>query len=938
MAYEPPPWTVVDINFTGVYTPPTWSSVNIEFQDGPSATRVYPVGFDSLDFSPVKIGFPSSFVRPYGFASLEYGGHNVDFFIRTLFAFGRNQTEFGADLSVTNFHQTAQPLGFSDEALGEPSLLVLRQYIGVQEGPDMSVFGNSTDPRDQMLVRSSIGPTQVVAPLGLAPPGLGPVFIDFALRYIRFLDQPFDATQWGEASVIFKIRRIEVPWSVFTQWGLPEFGRTALIKPFGPDGSGVGTPNVVLGSLRQMNGFSTLVMGAPSVRGSRRYVQVAPWGERDKVGTAYVFNSTQILYVDNKQFFDYAPYFSAFNAVANRNRVLHPVGFTTLKTTILHRLILTGQQVLPTLGEQTQWGDAMVAFRIREVKPTWRFAGFVDPYHYVHNYATRLYPVGLDSAQFGRARTWFNRQTIAPRFIKQDAYGRPFVADRVRWVQQYNSVGPFPLGTAWVSNRIRTLIEPPWPVEYEFGLPSLKTHRNIVKPFPIAYNEYGTPRLHNVTPQIYPGTPTQTGYGTPWVSYLNRPLAPQGIRSLAIDPPIVTFRDRTVLVPSIAQSAVPRPTVRQEVEEIRGDQTIFPYGYDGNEYPGQIGLPSLHPQPHPVGFDSAEFGSATSVRLQGCSPYWSYPDSFFGFGFPSLNATQKIVQINKKDELGAQTGWTIQRLDPHTIWARLDTPLQAQENHPESKLWTVMDTGPLGMDPPPPWFGPETRVWGPGTIYVFHYHYAEGDGDGTVGGAYGQPLVQNKRRVIRPIGWDSRRFGFPTLPGTTRLWVRPFEMWELGVPAVSHPPLTTQWIGPVGFETTEWVAQHVENWIREVFPPGMDETVFGNNDPMVYHYPRGMTEAGGSDSAEFGDETFISYRNRECLVDGIDSFEEGFTFGQFDERLFVTRNAPPRNYSVGDALRMGTPKVAAGGGSAQKIAPYMIPPPQYCHPHSITET
>jgi hypothetical protein len=647
-----------------------------------------------------------------------------------------------------------------------------------------------------------------------------------------------------------------------------------------------------------------------------------------------VYNKKQYILVDNKQYFDYVPYMSAYNDVRNRNRRLYVVPWTPPPVSITHRVVLTGQQTLPEGEDETGFGTAMVAFRIRHLYPSWRFAGFVDPYHFVHNYAIRQYLVGFDSAKFGKHRVWFNAQTIAPRFIKQDGYGRPFVAPRVRTLVELNPPGPFKAGLPWVSLGTRTVTEKPWVVPYGFGTPILRTFKIIIKPFPIGYNEYGMPRVKNRTPQVYPTMVDQTVIPKPWVSYYVRRVYPQSFVTAKVPTPIVLFRDRKVFVPGINQTAIPMPTVRQQYAEQIYDQTIWQYWPQDYEA-GEVGIPNLGGNPFPVGWHSLKFGPDIQVRFMGIRPRWDRPDSLFRFGTPTLNPVQYIYQTNQPGDEGAQTKWAKPQFSPLTVWAQLFPPEVALKNHPPPVFHEVDRYSNPPYNDLPPWFGTPT-VFTPHTEYLRHYHDPQYGQD--VGPWFGvETRLDLKNRKLLPLSIKPTLFGFPTLNGPRKLFIKTIRSMEFGMPDVRVPDFATQWLVTAGGIDSFGSSEHlVENFIREIFPDGSDNTIYGDNTPMVYHKPRGP-QPEGWDSSVFGDDTWLSHYIRYLDMEGFDSYTEGYTFGMFEERMRVTGGTGRPVVSGGDSLRMGFPTVHEVR-RPQRIAPYMIPPPQYCHPHSVEET
>jgi hypothetical protein len=375
-------------------------------------------------------------------------------------------------------------------------------------------------------------------------------------------------------------------------------------------------------------------------------------------------------------------------------------------------------------------------------------------------------------------------------------------------------------------------------------------------------------------------------------------------------------------------------TVREPIEDIVRGQLVQPSGFDSQV----VRPPRVQSQPFPTGWDSLRFGLETTVGVQGCSPFWGHSDTLFGFGIPIVVFTQTITEVNRNDEGGSQLAFPKQRINPCTIWAQLNPPDQARVNHPGQpfhELGTFDNPPEYGL---PPWFG-HAAVSTPHTQTAAPHHKGDGNGnDYTRGEMFGTTTqVESTKRFVYPPGIDARRFGFPTLPHPAKVWNFGWLDGVMdGVVTVGIRPLSTQWLYPVGTQTASIGGPRVENWVRNIYPSGFSATLYGNNFPMVYHSPRGP-RPGNIDFTEFGEDTWVSHAPRDCPIEGFESFDEGYTVGQFNERMRITKGAAPNTMSVGNVLRVGIPDVSRGGGATQYIGAYMIPPPQYCHPHAIEE-
>jgi hypothetical protein len=114
------------------------------------------------------------------------------------------------------------------------------------------------------------------------------------------------------------------------------------------------------------------------------------------------------------------------------------------------------------------------------------------------------------------------------------------------------------------------------------------------------------------------------------------------------------------------------------------------------------------------GWDSLQVGSGIDLRAQGAliRNYWAS----MVFGNFLSNKEQHVYPTPKSaGQHFSETLWGVlpnaHRASPHTIWCRKDTPQQAIDNHPGSRVFYEVGKSNSGQGSIPPFFGVQVQFF-----------------------------------------------------------------------------------------------------------------------------------------------------------------------------------------------------------------------------------
>ena len=686
-------------------------------------------------------------------------------------------------------------------------------------------------------------------------------FGHFQVGYHRDVEMasPFEMTQWGIPHV--DLRRFILEGLDSLQF--PEFFRVTRsprpVQPFSWDARALGEPFVW--NLTQFVEFVAPDTNPDTYKGVR-------FGRLHWFKVLNVARVVQLSGLDSLRFAS-----SPFDAVlAGRAVVLQ--GFDSL-----------------TYPPFNEWQRHLVAYAVRSV-PMWGLDSFrAVTYHRIHNDAWLAAFSGAESGAFGRAFVWRWMQRVHAQGRRHDESGLPWVEFGVRSFQMRTPRQMLQMPHIIVGHT-------PLHIEMEglhsFGFTNLFS---FARPIPRIYprwdiqywdaRNFTPPRVWNVTPELRMFGRNMLRVGDkPFVWFRVRDVAVNGWNSFLTDGFVIARRDRELPIPGFQSSVI-----NQDFYVVRFgpglpfDQIVRMDGHNQAQYGGATvtgntlrftGLDSsTKPDDrwgrwaifgHNIAFDGGSFRNQTT----------------FESGDFAVLGGERVVTFEGR-EPGVPSKFS---LSPHTIWMRSDTPQQARQNHPGNSFCRV--DAFCGGSTPPGYSGPSTWPWWGSARVRFkdgvdesvQMRSANNWGVPYIAITLGQPRVENEIRTIYPDSWESFWQGYPTVTTPTDSFV---DIWSgdqstslaFGEIRVDPYPPRPRWLLPSGVLPVSFGQHDVQNQHREVYLIGLNATQWGNNEPMVYHYPRGFTPID-SDMTQWGTQ-WLSHSPRWYTLGGTDFFTSRWT-------------------------------------------------------------
>ena len=382
--------------------------------------------------------------------------------------------------------------------------------------------------------------------------------------------------------------------------------------------------------------------------------------------------------------------------------------------------------------------------------------------------------------------------------------------------------------------------------------------------------------------------------------------------------PIV--RDRRHWVEFVTVGAPPQMMPGPKVTKVGGlpdPQGIQPSGIEPTpSLPKQVPRPVLNLLfAYPEGFDASQYGAAkvtaNSIRVEPGIGEYLIGEPFVSLKNRALDLAEK--GIKPLTEVGKP------RLSPHTIYAVLEAPKQAKDNHPPRDLHYV-DHGHYGH-----------YLAGPGRPSVSNQRrQLRASGVGVPGNQTPSPRIFNKQSVIDVDGSTQLRMGWPSIPGLQVMdldgsgWLSQ----SFGAATVKRPP----YVGPLyvnaaGFNAASFGADSkVEYFQRSLPVQGWNALAMGASKPNDTPYtwqglrvgPLMPTIPKGFNAEQFG-QAWVSHRVRDLFVPGEDFMQVAeYDPMDFAKRMLVRNATTPKPPAQGvgpvgfHALQAGTPGARLG--------------------------
>lgn len=860
-----------------------------------AAPNLTPSGWDSFSHDYVLVAFAVRYVRahgwdsravpsglvvertpsiePVGFAGAT-GKPTVWFHTRTLWQVGADHQEFG-DATVWHYRRAAQIDGFASDRYSDQHRVEHEvRYIDAHGAPHMALGTPQIEWRNRTIEPPSIweefpsahmiGWPRTVTPLG------------------------FEATRWGTRII-------------------PEVKTIHVLNGIAAYRSGVATIGNHDRAIVITHGITTGVQPA------------------DRWGRATVYNLLQFIATHHDHDTGLMPpEWPRWTLIENRNKQVGAIG--NVMTRYGRAYVYNNARLLepPGIDPGADPGAFLVAYRVRELPIPGMPSPYIPSWTVVYNRARVLPARGAAHDEFGTATIESNRRTYS--LLGWDDFGRgfPMVSFAVRELTFESRYGIAPPGVSsqnTVHLHTRYITAAGGINSYQSGGQSLRIFRATITPRWTHVERFGFPTARNLTPELHTYGRNHQEFGVTAVRLEFRFVQGAGAVTAIVPSPVIAFRDRQfqafgfnsmrvgdkLVVTRTGSGAygvqfidlsmytganaeperlaeghgiwppggrqhlnvqVPPPALNQQVIYPQSDEPMTRYGdavVTSNVIRVSLGIANYDP----IGSHRVE----SKIRYIRCDP--------------DLNVYKPIAP-DPREQVPKQ------RVSPHTIYAVMESPQQARDNHPLSGGRHLHYVDGY-IRAPGVRFG-QARVMlrdrpiAPAGIPWVH----------TIRDfVHPNPTVRNARHYIHPPGIRSWQFGWPEIPGPRTIeQAEASDTAVFGTPTVAPPPYVgPQDILPKVLDAAEFGQSRVELFNREVNAHGWASQALGqgkpNDQPFMWQGlrvgPHVPMVVGGDDTSLYGDNALVAFRVREVRPEGFDGFASEYDIADFGERMRVMR-------------------------------------------------
>lgn len=865
---------------------------------------VHGVGFrqDAIGGAEIRNKTPS--FAPRSWDSAAFGEHHIDYVIRMVRAAGIPAPLNAFGQAKVERTPSLEPRGIYSQAMGETTVWNAIRYVEVP-GRDMATVGEATvwyryrhitpEGKEQSsagLPRLEHGNREILGH-GRFMGGHGTPWVSFAQRFVE--PKGIEFPEEGATHVVGGTQHVAPAGYVATLWGSRIIPEVQTLAPLG---------------------FAE-AFGWPRLHNVIQFVQVPSvrtYNEpQQQFGRLQVYNLRQYItmYFDPDSLLN-PPSWPRWTLVENRNRYPRATGWvaTMMGKPFIDnkaRPILPVGMAAPGWAEGYKWG--LVAYRVRRLPLEGMEPPYISSWGIVRNNARLLQPAGLVATGFGDAQVE-NRSREFKYIGNFDSswFGYPFVAPAIREITFEPRYGIQPPRIELPNVRLHTrYVEPKGIEEKQVGHAALEIHWKKITPRWTMVNYYGYAVVRNLTPELPQRGYDMAEFGDAFVRLQWRPVAPDGADTSLFGRMTIADRTRRIQVAgtnmlrigdklTVIRMGVP-PLGTQHIWLDSLDPVNEPekgHGIPVPEY--QVGRPHMQQQVvYPVGIEpDRHFGTAfvhaNSIRVEPGIYELTVGEPFVGLRIRTITADKSI-------ESAAAFGKP--RLSPHTIYAVVEAPQQAKENHDSRELHYV-DGGRYGKGVGVQ-FGRVTltlqhRVVVQRDVYPGNNHLR-----------LGTPSVVNLRQYVNVNGFYTQRMGWPTLPYEAGL-----EQFDSSNTMVFGRPLVAfaPYMGPRtlqvrGLLANQFGITRIELLHRTVHARGHDSMAMGTRKSGDSPYqwqglrvgPLVPTVAGGFLDEKWG-KTWVSLRVREVNPEGFDTFLSEYDYQAFAQRMRVRNATTPTRHST----------------------------------------
>lgn len=875
-----------------------------------------------------KIG-PAQYIGGDGFGwdSFQSGNHIVYLKYQyigraggeSLALFGLNRVKLGqyfisskgadafqaGSLAIRNKNVQLSLLGILFSRFGQATIKSMRSYIQAGALNSLKFGAIRISYKEQKATTTQKDPSTL----------WGNTRIAYGVRYVEH-NSTLALTRFGTAWASYSPRYIE-PIGLFQLFESNHVvGISRSVKMEGVDFARFGSRIIPESQVIYPQGFSTL-FGDLEIHNYLQHIQPKGFltvGEHAdlRFGHVDIFNSTQYV----------APFHDDSSRAAGER---FPEQFP-------HQIVNRNRHVYTHGVINQRFGYQELNLNARLVAPV----GIASPIEitptksFIAHSVRRLHMDGIEPPYFStRAIIYLGAKVVKAAGRTLSLFGTPHVENTRRFFR-FISLGEQSIfGQAFISQGVRHLsfdpdrtISPP-----QIPMPEVKLGRSFIEPLGIDSVRYGLtfteerftkiaprwvyrdmvgePVIRNLTPELKAKGLDMSDFGKPYIGLYTRGLQPDGLRSQVFGR--LKIGDLNQSVDMLAYGiAAPSISGLHKIERIGAGkyitQNIFPIPIEAPQFPGKDNWHKVTQNVLRLESDKQMtlFGNtrihANSIRVE--PGLWEIL-----IGKPTVEYKNRTIRVDSTscDFLEISKP----RMSPHTIWAVVEAPDQAKNNHYRhpARLHYVGGLTPGGNTKEP---GVE---FGTPKIGFKNARYAV---PGLNMLEIGKPIIINRVYRIEPKGMSTLRMGTLGPIGDQTVLFRPKDPQTLyGKPVIQHVPEFNSKLKPSGFLTGAFGRPYIDFYHRELKPVGLASlkmgTMLQDDKPYMWkglrigaHVP---TRVGGEIHSKYG-TAWISPRVREILPDGQNfSLVSEYEPGHFKQRLTV-RNLTQPDYPLTQLVRV----------------------------------
>lgn len=937
-------------------------------------------GFVASLYGTPALDNSQQFLRVFGSLFTQFGSPSLPLEQQFVNLYGSRTTQWGT-ASVTNaIDVSIQPASWLSAFVPINHKVELdTRYVLVNTGADVSLSFGQFDVSDLLPVN--------VEPEGIAPPvweqtGVDDeFFVSHWFRYMNFAGRGPNTLSVPDHRIYHKYTYVSPEWMMPTAYGYPTIVRWLEVKPNGYPYTEIGLPTVDYSGTVFWDSIYDPAFGDHSVRLNTKFVT---FREQDAFLEFGDFETTYLrsyIFMEDPLETNPPPFNGGNFTIGNYDRALLVPGALMFKSSPYNNLVsLAATAVAPPGIPSLETSKPMVSHAVRYLLHQGHESSWLQPLQpALHNAAFAAYPVWeLADTQYGAHTVWGNRQWLdftVEGIDGLDAGGASLVSYAIRTITQTQidepstKVGSFYIGLQ------EQFIEPTGFMPALVGAPGIiGPFFTTITPRPMnpdyGTEDFGAPVVANVNRTVYLAAAWGPDWGYPKVFLFTRNIYPSGFESFTVERSDVSWADRTLWFPGGVRTGYPNiwsvrntdpgpPAEQRVVFDDCGQDSFNRPNCRFRENHGTFTI-----RRNGIVFTEDDMEVFPDVRFGNFQVYahtiqiiqsWDNRE----FGVPWVGDNTQFIDVSSEDDDPIPPSRIYMK--PRYIFMRTDDLEYAYyRNLPPGEQdgrWAPLDeTGQHAG-----W----TATWvkgGFGNLRVSHrVRYLLNAGGGLYWGQigqYGKPTFTLGTGVITPDSISSLSRGWVTIfPHTIRLFMGTHDSLVFG----GIDNIWQEWVDP-RFDQTIYMSGSVtfspgaldpQKLNREVYPSSWTDTVptqsghplypphlkvWGNNTPMVYHYPRGFAVTG-YDATEYG-LTWVSHHTRPLEMTWPDDwtayYHPGMIWTQFNFRMAV-RNLTddPEDPTVpvdGGVIKLsGRSTQVVGAPSvylkSRDIHPYMIPPP-----------